>query len=101
MSGFDFNTATADEIREEAERRRRRKAGWNGEAPMTPEQQRRKDMLLERDVQQRVIKLYVAHGCKVRVYSQPRKAKYMTPGGADLQVFSPVIEGNYGGRFRA
>lgn len=91
MSGFDFNTATADEIREEAERRRQRKAGWNGEAPMTPEQQRRKEMLLERDVQQRVIKLYVQHGCKVRVYSQPRKAKYMTPGGADLQVFSPRI----------
>jgi hypothetical protein len=91
MTAFDFNTASADEIREEAERRRLRKAGWNGEAPMTPEQQRRKDMLLERDVQQRVIKLYVSHGCKVRVYSQPRKAKYMTPGGADLQVFSPVM----------
>lgn len=89
MTAFDFNTATADEIREEAERRRLRKAGWNGEAPMTPEQQRRKEILLEREVQQRVIKLYVQHGCKVRVYSQPRKAKYMTPGGADLQVFSP------------
>jgi hypothetical protein len=91
MSTFDFNTATPDEVREEAERRRLRKAGWNGEAPITPEQQRRKDMLLERDVQQRVIKLYVTHGCKVRVYSQPRKAKYMTPGGADLQVFSPIL----------
>lgn len=92
MSPFDFNTATADEVREEAERRRLRQAGWKGEAPMTPEQQRRKDMLLERDVQQRVIKIYVQHGCKVRVYSQPRKAKYMTPGGADLQVFSPRKE---------
>lgn len=86
---FDFNTATPDEIRAEAERRERNKAGWRGEAPLSPALQRRKEMLLERDVQQRVIKLYVQHGCKVRVYSQPRKAKYMTPGGADLQVFSP------------
>jgi hypothetical protein len=62
---------------------------------MTPEQQRRKEMLLERDVQQRVIKIYVTHGCKVRVYSQPRKAKYMTPGGADLQVFSPRGVGGF------
>jgi hypothetical protein len=54
--------------------------------------QRRKEMLLEKDVQARVIKLYVQHGCKVRVYSQPRKAKYMTPGGADLQIFSPLME---------
>jgi hypothetical protein len=88
---FDFNTATPDEVRAEAERRQRAMAGWRGEAPMTPEQQRRKEMLLERDVQQRVIKVYVTHGCKVR-YSQPRKAKYMTPGGADLQMFSPLID---------
>lgn len=89
---FDFNTATPDEIRAEAERRERNKAGWRGEAPLSPALQRRKEMLLERDVQQRVIRLYVQHGCKVRVYSQPRKAKYMTPGGADLQIFSPRIE---------
>jgi hypothetical protein len=60
MSRVRLQHGDADEIREEAERRRVAKAGWNGEAPMTPEQQRRKDMLLERDVQQRVIKLYVA-----------------------------------------
>lgn len=98
MTAFDFNTATPDEVRAEADRRRRAKAGWRGEAPMTPEQQRRKEMLLERDVQQRVIKLYVQHGCKVRVYSQPRKAKYMTPGGADLQIFSPLVPRGDGSR---
>lgn len=88
---FDFNTATPDEIRAEAERRERNKAGWRGEAPLSPALQRRKEMLLERDVQQRVIKLYVQHGCKVYNYSQPRKAKYLTPGAADLQIFSPLI----------
>lgn len=92
MSPFDFNTATPEEVRAEAERRQRAKNAWQGgDEPLSPAMQRRKEMLLERDVQQRVIKLYVRHRCKVRVYSQPRKAKYMTPGGADLQVFSPVI----------
>lgn len=91
MTPFDFNSATPEEIRAEADRRERAKAGWRGEAPLDPALQRRKEMLLEKDVQQRVVRLYVRHGCKVRVYSQPRKAKYVTAGGADLQVFGPLI----------
>jgi hypothetical protein len=89
---FDFNSATPDEVRAEAERRQRAKGAWRGESQLSPAMQRRKEMLLEKDVQERVIRLYVRHGCKVRVYSQPRKAKYMTPGGSDLQIFSPIME---------
>lgn len=92
MTPFDFNSATPDEIKVEADRRKRARDGWNGDGPMTETQERRKEMLLEREVQQAVIKRYVRHGCKVRIYSQPRKAKYMTTGGADLQVFSPVFQ---------
>lgn len=89
---FNYNTATPAEIVEECNRRAKARNAWQGGAePLSPAMQRRKEMLLEKDVQQRVIRLYVQHGCKVRVYSQPRKAKYMTPGGADLQVFSPVM----------
>lgn len=89
---FDFNTATPEEVRAEAERRQKAKHAWHtGEQPLSPAMQRRKEMLLERDVQQAVIKLYVRHGCKVYNYSQPRKAKFLTPGAADLQIFSPLI----------
>lgn len=91
MTAFDFNTATPDEIRVEADRRKRAKNAWQGgEEPLSPAMQRRKEMLREKDVQQRVIKLYVSYRCKVRVYSQPRKAKYLTPGQADLQILSPL-----------
>lgn len=93
MSGFDFNSATPEEIRVEADRRQRARSAWQGgEEPLSPAMQRRKEMLLEKDVQQRVIKLYVSYRCKVRVYSQPRKAKYLTPGQADLQILSPLRE---------
>lgn len=89
---FDFNTATPEEVRAEADRRQKAKHAWHtGEQPLSPAMQRRKEMLLERDVQQAVIKLYVRHGCKVRVFSQPRKAKFLTPGQADLQVLSPIM----------
>lgn len=92
MTAFDFNTATPEEVRAEADRRQRAKSAWKtGEEPLSPAMQRRKEMLLEKDVQQRVIKLYVQHGCKVRVFSQPRKAKYLTPGQADLQILSPKM----------
>lgn len=88
MTPFDFNTATSEEIRTEAQRREDQRKGITS---YEPRELKRQATVLEKEVQQRVIKLYVRHGCKVRVYSQPRKAKYMTPGGADLQVFSPII----------
>lgn len=91
MTPFDFNTASPEEVRAEADRRQRAKGAWETSEDLNPAMQRRKEMLLERDVQQRVIRLYVRYGCKVRVFSQPRKAKYLTPGQADLQVLSPMM----------
>lgn len=85
---FDFNRATAEEVRAEAKRREDQRKGVTS---YKPAELKRQQTVLENEVQQRVIKLYVRHGCKVRVYSQPRKAKYMTPGGADLQVLSPIM----------
>lgn len=88
MMSFDFNTASPEEVRAEALRRENQR---NGVTSYEPRELKRQATVLEKEVRQRVIKLYVRHGCKVRVFSQPRKAKYMTPGGADLQVFSPII----------
>lgn len=86
MIPFDFNTATPTEIREEAARRDAKKNG----AP-DPIQEKRRETLREKEVQAEVIKLYKRHACTVYNYSQPRKAKYLTPGAADLQIFSPEI----------
>lgn len=88
--GFDYNTATPDEIRAECERRDLARKGYRGEAPATPAQVSRRNMELEKETQRRVIEVYVRAGCKVRSSSQPRKAKFMTPGSADLQIFSPA-----------
>jgi hypothetical protein len=85
---FDFNTATPDEIRAESARR---EAKRNGLTPPDPIQEKRKATLLEKEVQQRVIECYKKAGCTIYNYSQPRKAKYLTPGAADLQVFSPMM----------
>ncbi|MDP9201170.1 MAG: hypothetical protein M3P26_04465 [Gemmatimonadota bacterium] len=90
---FDYNTATPTELIAEAERRRVRRFG--GTVAPTPEQEQKKEMELEKELQARVIRLYVKAGCKVRSTSQPRKAKFITPGGADLQVFSPLIRPGY------
>lgn len=98
MTPFDFNAATPEEIRTEADRRQRARDGWNGDAPMTEAQKRRKEMLLEKEEQSRVVKLYARHACKVRIYSEPRKAKFTTPGGSDLQVFSPTRENGWPGQ---
>lgn len=89
MKAFDFNTATPDEIRAEAARR---EAKRNGITPPDPIQAKRKQTLLEKEVQAEVIKFYKRHGCIVYNHSQPRKAKYLTPGAADLQVFSPLSD---------
>jgi hypothetical protein len=88
VTAFDFNTATPEEIRAESARR---EAKRNGVTPPDPIQEKRKATLLEKEVQQKVIALYKKHGCTVYNYSQPRKAKYLTPGAADLQVFSPLV----------
>lgn len=92
---FDYMTATPDEIRAEVARRARARKGWTGEEEPTPEQQSRKRMLREKEVQTQVIRVYKSAGCKVRATSQPRKAKYITPGGADLQIFSPQMAGEF------
>jgi hypothetical protein len=42
---------------------------------------------LEKDTQADVVKLFRAYGCTVYNLSQPRHAKYLTPGIPDLWVF--------------
>lgn len=90
--GFDYNTATPQEIVDECNRRARARSGYRGEEPPTPDQQRRRTMELEKALQLRVIEVYKRAHCKVRSTSQPRKAKFMTTGGADLQIFSPAFD---------
>lgn len=41
---------------------------------------------LEKDEQREITRIYLAHSCKVRNLSQPRKAKYLSPGMPDLFV---------------
>lgn len=89
MSPFDFNTATPEEIRAESARR---EAKRNGLTPPNPIQEKRKATLLEKEVQQRVIECYKKAGCTVYNYSQPRKAKYISPGSPDLLIFSPTLD---------
>ena len=45
----------------------------------------------ERDVQRDVVRLYESLGCAIYSTSQPRKAKYITPGIPDLMVFAPKV----------
>lgn len=86
---FDYNSASPEEIRAEAERRQRARTSWNTGEDLTPAMQRRKDMLLEKEVQSKVLKLYARYGCRVFNTSQPRHAKFMSKGIPDLLIFSP------------
>lgn len=95
---FDFNTATPDEIRVEAARREAKK---NGTTPPDPIQEKRRETLLEKEVQQRVIACYKKAGCAVYNYSQPRKAMYVSPGSPDLLVISPMMATGWNSTFRA
>lgn len=89
MKTFDYNTASPAELVAEAGRRRARKE--NRAVDPTPEDLERIDKQREREVQSAVVAEYVRCRCKVWSTSQPRKAKFITPGGADLVVFSPEI----------
>lgn len=85
---FDYNTASPDELRAEADRRLAKRLGRKV-AP-SPQDVERIDKQLEKAVQAEVVKEYRRCGCTVWSTSQPRKAKFITPGGADLIVFSPA-----------
>lgn len=84
----DVMSMTADEIRAEAERRRRRREKGLPieDTPAEKEQYaREEDDRLEREIQRDVVRLYRAHGCVVYETSQRRAAK-VSPGIPDLIV---------------
>lgn len=85
---FDYNTATPGELIAEAERRKAKKE--NRAIAPSPADLERIDKQREAKVQSAVVEEYVRNGGKVWSTSQPRKAKFITPGGADLIVFFDV-----------
>lgn len=88
MTQFDYNSASPGELVAEADRRLAKRLGRKVEP--SPTDLARIDKQLERVVQAAVVKEYKRCGCTVWSTSQPRKAKFITPGGADLIVFSPA-----------
>lgn len=87
--GFDFASATPDEIREESRRRRERRESGK---PLEPDAAEFKARLQEDDdrieklIQRDVWKLYHAFGCECFWLSQARSTR-QTAGVPDLIVF--------------
>lgn len=91
---FDFSKATPEQIRAEADRRDRcRQEGKPFDLPdetiVKSEAEIDRDrMKRESEIQQSVVKVYIALGCKVYSRSVPKRVK-VTPGQPDLRVFHP------------